>query len=35
MGDIVAALASQGVAPTERKEVVELLHSLKGAVLRA
>lgn len=34
MGDIVAALASQGVAPTEREEVVELLHSLKGAVLR-
>jgi truncated hemoglobin YjbI len=34
MGDIVAALASQGVPQAERVEVVAILDSLKGAVLR-
>ena len=33
MGDIVAALASQGVAQTERVEVVAILDSLKGEML--
>lgn len=34
MGDIVAALASHGVANAEAEEVVAVLLSLQGAVLR-
>jgi hemoglobin len=32
--DIVAALEKNGVGPTERSEVVAILYSLKGQVLR-
>lgn len=34
MDDIVAALNAQGVAPPEVNEVVAILYSLKGEVLR-